>query len=97
MAAIVPSALLTAPAIASQLGVQLGLGPGQIGTVFSSELAAMSLATNPAWWWQRRFDWRPIAIAAALVFIAANVASAFAIAYARFSFSASSAPSAEAR
>jgi hypothetical protein len=44
VAAIVPAVLLMAPAIAGQLGAQLGLGPGQIGTMFSSELAAMSLA-----------------------------------------------------
>lgn len=82
IAAIVPAVLLMAPAIAGQLGSQLGLGPGQVGTMFSSELAAMSLSTIPAWWWQKRFDWRLVAVAAALVFIAANIASAFAVAYA---------------
>lgn len=80
-AAVVPAVLLTAPAIAGQLTAQLGLGPAQIGTMLSSELAAMSLATIPAWWWQKRFDWRRVALGAALLFIAANVASAFATTY----------------
>lgn len=82
VAAIVPAVLLMAPAIAGQLGAQLDLGPSQIGRMFSSELAGMSLATVPAWWWQKRFDWRLVAVAAALLFIAANIASAFAVAYA---------------
>lgn len=80
-AAVVPAVLLTAPAIAGQLTLQLGLGPAQIGTMFSTELAAMSLATLPAWWWQKRFDWCRVALVAALLFIAANVASAFATTY----------------
>lgn len=81
-AAVVPAVLLTAPAIAGQLAAQLGLGPAQIGAMFSCELAAMSFATIPAWWWQKRVDWRRVAFAAGLLFIAANVASAFATAYA---------------
>ncbi len=76
-AAVVPAVLLAAPAIAGQLAVQLGLGPAEIGLMFSAELAAMSLATLPAWWWQSRLDWRRVAVAAAIFFIAANIASAF--------------------
>jgi MFS family permease len=82
IAGIVPAVLLMAPAIAGQLGAQLGLGPGQIGKVFSSELAGMSLATIPAWWWQKRVDWRLVAVVAALLFIVANIASALAVAHA---------------
>jgi MFS transporter, DHA1 family, inner membrane transport protein len=82
IAAVVPAVLLMAPAIAGQLGAQLGLGPSQVGKVFSSELAGMSLATIPAWWWQKRVDWRWVAVAAALLFITANIASALAVAYA---------------
>src|ERR1700722_7974989 len=81
VSAIVPAVLLMAPAITGQLVAQLGLRPGQVGTMFSSEIAAMSLATIPAWWWQKRIDWRLVAVAAALLFIAANIASAFAVAY----------------
>jgi DHA1 family inner membrane transport protein len=81
VSAIVPAVLLMAPAIAGQLAAQLGLGPAQVGTMFSSELAAMSLSTVPAWWWQKRVDWRLVAVTAALLFIAANIASAFAVAY----------------
>lgn len=81
IAAVVPAVLLTAPAIAGQFATQLGLGPAEIGTMFSVELAAMSLATVPAWWWQKRFDWRGVAFGAALLFIVANIASAFVTGY----------------
>ena len=80
-AAVVPAVLLAAPAIAAQLAVQLGLGPAQIGTMFSTELAAMSLATLPAWWWQGRLDCRIVGLAGAMIFIAANIASMFATTY----------------
>lgn len=73
---------MTAPAIAGQFASELGLGAGQIGFLFSGELAAMSLATLPAYYWQPRFDWRRVAFAAMLLFIAANVASIFAHSFA---------------
>lgn len=76
--AVVSTVLLVAPAIAGQLATQLNLGPAQIGTMFSAELAAMSLATVPSWWWLPRFDWRRAALIGALVFLAANIASVFA-------------------
>ncbi len=77
-AAIVPCVLMAAPAIAAQLASQLGLGPTQIGQMFSAELLAMSLATLPAYLWQPRIDWRLMARLAALAFIAANLASIWA-------------------
>lgn len=77
-AAVAPVVLLTAPAIAAQYATQLHLSAGQIGFLFSGELAAMSLATLPAYYWQPRFDWRRVALAAVLLFIAANIASIFA-------------------
>ena len=80
-AAIVPCVLMAAPAIATQYALQLGLGPAQIGQLFSAELAAMSLATLPAYLWQPRLDWRRVARAAALLFIVANLASAWASAF----------------
>lgn len=76
-AAVVPIVLLTAPAVAAQYAGQLGLGAGQIGFLFSSELAAMSLATIPGYYWQKRWNWRMVGLCAALLFIAANIASAF--------------------
>lgn len=76
-AAIVPCVLMTAPAVATQYATQLGLGPAGIGRLFSAELAAMSLATLPAYYWQSRWDWRQVARGAALLFIAANLASAW--------------------
>ncbi|WP_432767297.1 MFS transporter [Pseudomonas tohonis] len=80
-AAIVPCVLMAAPAIATQYALQLGLGPAQIGQLFSAELAAMSLATLPAYLWQPRLDWRRVARTAALLFIVANLASAWTTAF----------------
>ncbi|MDW3711266.1 MULTISPECIES: MFS transporter [unclassified Pseudomonas] len=80
-AAIVPCVLMAAPAIATQYALQLGLGPAQIGQLFSAELAAMSLATLPAYLWQPRLDWRLVARGAALLFIVANLASAWVSAF----------------
>lgn len=81
LAAITPAVLMTAPALAAQLAAQWQLSPAQIGDLFSCELGAMSLATLPAWWWLRRVDWRRAALAAGLLFVAANLASAFASGY----------------
>lgn len=75
-AAIAPGILMTAPAVSAQLAVQWQLGPAQIGRLFSTELGAMSLATLPAWWWIRRFNWRWVAALSAMVFIVGNIASA---------------------
>lgn len=80
-AAIVPSVLMTAPAVATQYAIELGIGPARIGQLFSVELAAMSLATLPAFYWQSRWDWRQVARAAALLFILANLASAWSSEY----------------
>jgi len=80
-AAIAPSVLLMAPAIAGQLMKQWAFSTSQVGQLFSAELAAMSLASLPAFWWQSRLDWRRVGIAAALVFVAANLASVAADGY----------------
>jgi len=77
-AAITPTVMLAAPVIAAQFAGQLGLQPAQIGDLFSVELAAMSLATIPAWWWQSRLNWRMVARVSAVVFILANIASIWA-------------------
>ena len=70
-AALTPTILMTAPAVAAQLASQWQLSPARIGDLFSVELGAMSLATLPAWWWLKRVDWRTAARVAALLFIAA--------------------------
>lgn len=77
-AALSPGGLMTAPAIAAQLSVQLHLSPSQIGLLFSTELGAMSLATIPAWWWLGHCNWHRVALTALLVFAMGNVVSAFA-------------------
>ncbi|XHF43028.1 MFS transporter [Metapseudomonas boanensis] len=81
-AAITPAVLMTAPAVAAQLAAQWQLAPAQIGDLFSAELGAMSLATLPAFWWLKRVDWRRAALLAGLLFIAGNLASAYAADYA---------------
>lgn len=82
-AAITPTILMTAPAVAAQLAVQWQLSPAQIGDLFSFELGAMSLATLPAFWWLRCVNWRVAALAAAVLFIAANLLSTLADTYAQ--------------
>lgn len=82
-AAITPTILMTAPAVAAQLAVQWQLSPAQIGDLFSVELGAMSLATLPAFWWLRCVNWRMAALAAAVLFIAANLLSTLADTYAQ--------------
>ncbi|NWL47467.1 MFS transporter [Pseudomonas hunanensis] len=80
-AALTPTLLMTAPAVAAQLASQLALTPAQIGRLFSTELGAMSLATLPAWYWLKRIDPRRAARLAALLFIAGNLASAIVDSY----------------
>lgn len=80
-AAITPTILMTAPAVAAQLATQWQLSPSQIGDLFSVELGAMSLATLPAFWWLKRVNWRSAALLAGLLFIAANLLSIWATDY----------------
>ncbi|AOJ80583.1 MFS transporter [Burkholderia savannae] len=75
-AAITPLLLLVAPAVAGQLGAQLGLSASQIGTYFFVELGAFSLATLPSYLWLGRVDARRVAWCAAAVFCAGNLATA---------------------
>lgn len=74
-AAITPTILMTAPAVAAQLASQWQLSPSHIGDLFSVELGAMSLATLPAFWWLKRVNWRLAALVAAVLFIVANLLS----------------------
>ncbi|OLF53625.1 MFS transporter [Pseudomonas chlororaphis] len=80
-AAIIPTILMTAPAVAAQLASQWHLGPSQIGDLFATELGAMSLATLPAFWWLKRIDWRRAALLAGALFIGANLLSIWAQSY----------------
>lgn len=76
VAALTPSILLTAPAVAAQLASQWGLNPAQIGNLFMAELGAMGLAGVPAFWWLKRVDLRKAAFISGLVFIIGNLISA---------------------
>lgn len=71
--ALGPVILMTAPVVAVQYQVQLHLGLGQAGQLIGIEALLMSLATFPAYVWQRRFDWRKVAACAAILFIVTNV------------------------
>ena len=78
-AAIAPCVLMTAPVVAAQYAAQLGLGPARIGQLFSVELAAMSLATLPSYYWLSRWNWRRVAFAAAGAFVLVNLLSAYSL------------------
>ncbi len=75
-AAITPLLLLVAPAVAAQLGSQLGLSASQVGTYFFVELGAFSCATLPAFLWLGRVDARRVAAYAVALFCAGNFATA---------------------
>lgn len=75
-AAITPLLLLVAPAVAAQLGGQLGLSASQIGTYFFVELGAFSCATLPSLLWLGRADARRVAAIATAVFCVGNLATA---------------------
>lgn len=75
-AAITPLVLLVAPAVAAQLGAQLGLSASQIGTYFFIELGAFSCATLPSYLWLGRMDARRIAMVSLAVFCLGNLLTA---------------------
>ena len=74
---VVGALLLMAPAVASQLQLQLGLNPSQTGDLFSAELGAMSFASIPALWWMRKFNIRTMSTIFGTVFIVGNISSAY--------------------
>ncbi|GCE36743.1 Permeases of the major facilitator superfamily [Rhodococcus wratislaviensis] len=74
---VVGALLLMAPAVASQLQLQLGLNPSQTGDLFSAELGAMSFASIPAMWWMRKFNIRTMSTIFGTVFIVGNISSAY--------------------
>ena len=75
-AAITPLVLLVAPAVAAQLGGQLGLSASQIGTYFFIELGAFSCATLPSYLWLGRIDARRVAVVALAIFCLGNLLTA---------------------
>ncbi|WP_104401431.1 MFS transporter [Vibrio penaeicida] len=78
IAAFLPTVLMMAPAIASQLASEFQFGPAQIGRVISSELVGMSLATIPAWYWLHRFTKPNSARVCIVLFAVFNLISGFA-------------------
>jgi len=77
IAAIAPALLMMAPVVAKQLAIELQMSASAIGTLFTSELGAMSLASIPACYWLSRINWRLAGTLAALIFILANLGSVF--------------------
>lgn len=74
-AAITPMALLVAPALAAQLGAEMGIGPSQIGTYFFVENGAFSAASLLSLFWLGRLNVRVVGLIALAVFIAGNFAT----------------------
>ena len=77
LSAITPALLMSGPVVAGQLVAEFGMGPVEIGKLFTTELGATSLATIPAWYWLSRFDWKKVSWIAAAIYILANIISAF--------------------
>lgn len=75
--AVLYTVLLIAPVIAGKLVEQFGLTPVQVGTLFSLELGAFSLATVPAYLWLRRMNLRTASYLFTAIVIAGNVVSGF--------------------
>lgn len=75
-AAITPMALLVAPALAAQLGMELAIGPSQIGTYFFVENGAFSAASLLGLFWLGRVDVRVVGMIALAVFVIGNFATA---------------------
>ncbi|ABK02421.1 major facilitator superfamily MFS_1 [Arthrobacter sp. FB24] len=75
--AVLYTVLLIAPVIAGKLIEQFGLTPVQVGTLFSLELGAFSLATVPAYLWLRRMNLRTASYIFTAIVIAGNVVSGF--------------------
>lgn len=73
-------ALNVAPAMELQYRQETGLSVGQIGSIYFFELAAMGLATFPAYWWIGRIEGKRVAQCAYAVFIAGNVLSSWHVA-----------------
>lgn len=69
--------LLMAPAVATQLQLQLGLSPSQTGDLFAVELGATSLASLPALYWIKKANLRKTALVFGLIYTAGNVTSMF--------------------
>lgn len=75
-AAITPMALLVAPALAAQLGAELGVGPSQIGTYFFVENGAFSAASLLGLFWLGRVNVHVVGMIALAVFVIGNLATA---------------------
>ncbi|WP_079595911.1 MFS transporter [Arthrobacter sp. P2b] len=75
--AVLYTVLLIAPVIAGKLIEQFALTPVQVGTLFSLELGAFSLATVPAYLWLRRMNLRTASYLFTAVVIAGNLVSGF--------------------
>jgi predicted MFS family arabinose efflux permease len=71
-AAVTPMALLVAPALAAQLGTEMGIGPSQIGTYFFVENGAFSAASLLSLFWLGRLNVRIVGLIALAVFILGN-------------------------
>ena len=74
-AALMASVLLLAPAVAGQLVQKLGFSPQQVGWTISAELAGLSLASLPAFYWLKRVSWRKVLFISLLAVAIGNLIS----------------------
>lgn len=74
--AVLYAALLIAPLLTSRLSSQYGLTATQIGTVFSVEMAAFSLAAVPAYLWSTRANLHTVTYLCTTVVVGGNIVSA---------------------
>lgn len=75
LAGLSSSSLVCAPAIASQLATQMGLGAAQIGYFFSVEFAGFVASGLIGQWVMPRYDWRRVALVSLMCFLAGTLAS----------------------
>ena len=73
--ALMASVLLLAPAVAGQLITKLGFTEVQVGWTISAELAGLSLASFPAFYWLKRYGWQRVLFFSLLMVAAGNLLS----------------------
>ncbi len=77
LAAVAVSVMVMAPVLVGQMIHEYGFTASEAGYVISAELGGMGLASLPAFWWIKKFNWRTVARLSILFLALGNVVSAF--------------------